>query len=336
MKRTSILKKSLWSIVALAITALLVQSCYVAWPRLPDPADFSPVFYGDLVSDWVATWSTVVFLLPLWLLSLLELGKAFLGEDRFHIAEKIPLRFTKVSILVILIMLIVWSTVGAAYLNQLNLDLGTKLIVESGFLFMQEVLAVALFYSVQLLGQQYCIRKGCSRRDIWKMRFWITITALLVWFELLLLEGMDMWYAPLHYVDNLNTLEDYYLWQFCLFLVVFFLPFCFFAARKAIRICKGPRWLSLSEMIPRKVSGLLSLSLLGLTLWRILEYRDYTSSDRHCDVAEIVEASAMGRFFQILICGLCLFYAVCIWVKQIITKCRNRNKEKAAKEGDKK
>lgn len=179
------------------------------------------------------------------------------------------------------------------------------------------MLAWILFYGILLYIEQWCIQRNCSRQNIRKKQAWVTVTVFLTLMISFFLGAVDLWYIPLSHVDDPNALEDYLLWWFSLYNAVFILPLWFFSARKTIRLFKNEQWLTLSFIIPPKITVLTVLILLGLTVWQILEYRCFSALRSTSEIPEHAEAAATGHLFRAMIWGLALFYMLCLLVKQI-------------------
>ena len=78
---------------------------------------------------------------------------------------------------------------------------------------------------------------------------------------------VDLWYIPLSRVDSPNNLEDYHLWWFSLYSAVFFLPLWFFSARKTVRLfMDNTQWLTLTTILPKKITVLIALAATGLVV----------------------------------------------------------------------
>lgn len=131
------------------------------------------------------------------------------------------------------------------------------------------------------------------------------------------LGAMELWYIPLSRVDSPNTLEDYGLWWFSLYTAIFFLPLWFFSARKTICLFKNDeRWLTLSVIIPPKITIVISLTLTGRMVWQILESLPDRARIASFDVSEYLEAAAIAHMCQAMLWGLALIYTICLLVKQ--------------------
>lgn len=169
-------------------------------------------------------------------------------------------------------------------------------------------------WSLQLLARQHW-----GRNKLWKTRIWITVTVGLLNVILLQLSFIDIWYVPLRYVDSPNRLEDYFLWWSCLFNALFLAPLCFLAARKTVRLHKGKQWLSLSELLPMKVTCLAALVLVGLMVAVHRKYSGYGGSD----VPEYGSALGIAGLCQTLLLLTGLVYVLWILVKQLRRRAKN-------------
>lgn len=316
MKGKTVLNKCLWTILTIAVSLIFFQECAAAWEQRPIHQGPSFTYFASMVPMWMPEMKQAVLFCSFWLLTLLGFVRSFLGQNWFPITEKISLRTTKRIIWITCVLLLGTVVAGAAYAEHSQAHRVIQDMAESILDGVHYLLALVLFYSVQILGEQLCQQKKCSRRDIWKMRIWITVTALLLYLICVNISCVDMWYIPLEFVDCLNELEDYYLWWFCFFNAVFCAPLCFFSARKAIRIYKGPQWLVLSEKIPKVIAILAAVTFAGLLVWNVKEYMDCLSWRALCEVPEYADAVEMKHTFRALLSGTGLFYALYIFVKQ--------------------
>ena len=98
------------------------------------------------------------------------------------------------------------------------------------------------------------------------------------------------------------------------------LPLCFFSARKTIQLFKNTKqWLTLSSIIPAKISILIATVSTYLMISQIQEIQYWNDWTEIADVPEYGEAVAMKYTFQAMMWGLLLFYAICLLIKQIRT-----------------
>ena len=161
------------------------------------------------------------------------------------------------------------------------------------------------------------IQKNCPRKDIWKKQLWFTVTLFLTLMILFFLGAVKLWYIPLSHVDSPNTLEDFDLWLFSLYFGVLFLPLLFLSARKTIRLFQHERWLSLSDVIPLKITVLTAFALTGFTAWQILECCNWSALCLDFDLPEYGQAAASLHLFYAMVGGLALLCTICILVKQL-------------------
>lgn len=274
-----------------------------------------PTFPDSLTLAW-AILKRISVILPIWLLSLLGLARSFLGEDWFPFAQKIPVRVTRVILVAAGILFLCVSVAGKVYLENTQDSIWVQPMTEEKIQGWQTLFLEILFYGILLYAEQWCIQRNCNRQDTRKIQVWITVTLFLTCLIAVFVGGVGLWYIPLGYVDSPNRLEDYYLWWFSLYLAVFLLPFWFFSARKTVRLLRGDaQWLTLSTILPKRVTVWIALVLTGLMVWQIREGRYYGALTM--DVPEYAEAAAMGHMFQAMLWGLALFYMLCLLVRQI-------------------
>jgi hypothetical protein len=108
-----------------------------------------------------------------------------------------------------------------------------------------------------------------------------------------------------------------------LYSAVFLLPFLFFSSRRAIRSFKdNAQWLTLSAIVPKKITLLSALVSTGFMVRQIQESRYWNEWAEIADVPEYGEAAALGHTFQSLMWGLALLYTICLLTKQIVAVCR--------------
>lgn len=225
---------------------------------------------------------------------------------------------------ILLIGVSVWEALYSEYTKD---PFDVQYRMESRFDSWQTVLVWILFYGILLYVEQWCLRRNDSRQLIRKKQLWVIATIMLAQMVLTSLGGVRLWYIPLGHVGSPNTLEDYGLWWFSLYIAVSFLPLCFFSTRKTIRLFKNDaQWLTLSAIIPQKVTALISLLLSGVMAWQIQEYRSASAWVAFSEVPEYTEARAMGHMFQAMIWGLALIYTICLLIKQTVTACRAKHK----------
>ncbi len=269
----------------------------------------------------------IAAILTVWLLSLLGLARSFFGENWFPFAEKIPVRVTKMILVISMILLIGINAAGAVYSEYTADSYAMQYRMENRLKGWQTVFAWVLFYGILLYTEQWCIQRNCSRRNIRKKQVWITVTAFLTYLIVSFLADVDMWYIPLNYVDSPNRLEDYQLWWFPLYVAVFFLPLWFFAARKTIRLFKNEQWLILSTAISNKITAVSAFVFSGMMVWQIQKYRSCISWLSFSEVPEYTEARTTGHMFQAMIWGLALFYMICLLAKQILAAHRAKREQ---------
>lgn len=316
MSLKSFMKKCMWIMLVILMSFLMIQAGKAASKNIWINGD--PTFQYYVALSWEIL-KGIAGIFPAWLLSLLGLARSFFGENCFPFAEKISVRITKVILVAAMILLIGVTAAGTVY-SEFTEDFPSmqyrmEHIVEG----LQTVFAWVLFYGILLYTEQWCIQRNCSRRNIRKKQAWITVTAVLTYLIVSFLGGMDLWYIPLDYVDSPNRLEDYLLWWFSLYMAVFFLPLWFFSARKTVRLFKNnTQWLTLSAIIPKRITAVSAFVFTGMMVWQIQEYRSCISLISFSEVPEHAEAMAVGHEFQAMIWGLALFYMLCLLVKQIL------------------
>lgn len=315
MKLKAILKKCLWITLVISLSLLMVQVGRDASKNIWIEGEPTISYYCTLLWEILEDIAAIV---PVWLLSLLGLARSFLGENWFPFAEKIPVHTTKAVLAISTILLIVVTIASMVYSEHTEDSIFDQRVIESRFDGWQTVLAWTLFYSLLLFIEQWCLRRNDSRHLIREKQTWVIVTLLLAQMVVSSLGGVKLWYIPLSMVDCPNNLEDYYLWWFSLYNAVSFLPFCFFAARKTVRLFKNnTQWLTLSSFIPKKVTVLIALTSIWFIVEHIQESRYWNNWAEIADLPEYGEAAAMGHTFQALMWGLLLFYAICLLVKQL-------------------
>lgn len=310
----SFLKKCMWILLVILISFLMIQAGQAASKNIW--INGAPTFQYYVALIWEIL-KGIAGIFPAWLLSLLGLARSCFGENWFPLAQKVPVRVTKMILAAAMILLIGVTAAGVVYSACTGDPDAVQHRMENILEGWQTAFAWAVFYGILLYTEQWCIQRNCSRRNIRKKQAWITVTAFLTYLIVFSLDGVNLWYIPLDHVDSPNRLEDYFLWWFSLYMAVFILPLWFFSARKAIRLFKNGQWLMLSAIIPKKITVLLSLALSGMTVWQIQEYRSCISRLPFSEVPEHTEAMATGHEFQAMIWGLALFYMLCLLIKQI-------------------
>ena len=150
-----------------------------------------------------------------------------------------------------------------------------------------------------------------------KKQAWVAATVCLTLMILLALSCIAIWYIPLRRVDSLNNLEDYTLWLSMLYVLVCCLPPWFISVRKVIRLFKNEHFLTISTVIPKKVTVLTALMLSGLDVWLIREYCECYAWIPSSEVPGYAAARASTYLFPALMCAVILFYVICLLVKQI-------------------
>lgn len=323
MKEKGILKKCLWLMLVILISFLMIWKYQTVAENIRNYLEPSSGYYASLFRE---TLKEVAVLLPIWLLSLLGLARSFLGENWFPVAEKIPVRLTKLVLAMAVILLIGVSVAGAVYPEYTEDSYQIQRVMETRFERWETVIEWTLFYGILLYIEQWCIQKNCSWKDIRKKQAWTTVTLFIMWLIRFELECVDLWYIPLSRVDDPNAVEDYLLWWFSLYLAVFCLPLWFFSARKTIRLFKNnPQWMTLSMIIPKKVTALIALASTGFMIAQIRESRYWNEWAAIADVPEYGEAAATGHTVQALMWGLALIYMSCLLVKQMRSSHRRKS-----------
>lgn len=315
MRLKELMKKGLWVILVILVSFLMIQGGQASAENIRIEGE--PTFHYYIGLSWEIL-KEIAVILPVWLLSLLGLARSFFGENWFPFAEKIPVRVTKVVLVAATVLLVGVAVAGAVYSAQNEDSYAVQYMMENRFEGWQNVFAWTLFYGILLYVEQWCIHRNCSRQNIRKKQIWVTVTIFLTLLILLELDCVDLWYIPLNRVDDLNDLEDYYLWWFSLYSAVFILPLWFFTARKTVRLFKNnEQWLTLSALIPKKITVLTAFLLLGIMVWQIQQWRSRSAWISFSEVPEYTRAAGMGHLFQAMIWGLTLFYILCLFVKQI-------------------
>lgn len=325
MKVKEIMRKCLWIILTVLMSLVVLQAGYVASGNIW--IDGEPTFRYYVALAWEILKGIAVFM-PVWLLTLLGLARSFFGKNWFPFTEKIPIRLTKNILVAAAILLVSVSVAGVIYTEYTADTYRIRYAIGTIFERWQTVFAWILFYSVLLYVEQWCIQRNCPRQDIRKKQRWVTVTIFLMCLIFFELSCVDLWYIPLELVGDLNSLEDYDLWWFSLYSAIFVLPLWFLSMRKMIRLFKNnEQWLTISTIIPKKITAPIALILTCLMVWQIQESRSDRARIPSFDVPEYLEAAATGHTFQALICGLALFYTLCLLVKQIRLTCKIKHQE---------
>ncbi len=306
--------RCLWLALVLLMSGVLILEGIAVVDAILVHPDITARDYDRL--DW-ALQKMVVFYLPIWCLALLGLLRSFLGENWFPFAQRIPMSVTKAVMVVAAALWIGFAVFSAVYLKQIQKSYDLYDRMESVFSRWRTVFPVVLYYSALLYIEQRCIQKNCSRQSIRKKQLWFTVTLFLTFMVLFCLGGVKLWYIPLSHVDNPNTLEDFDLWLFSLYFGVLFLPPWFLSARKTIRLFGHEGWLSLSAVIPRKVTVLTTLALTGFIAWQIGECRNWSKLLLTSDLPEYGQAAANLHLFYAMVGGLAFLCTICILIKQL-------------------
>ena len=74
--------------------------------------------------------------------------------------------------------------------------------------------------------------------------------------------------------------------------------------------------MTISNIIPKKITALTAFAVTGLMVWKIRESRYYSDLSESMDIPEHAEAVGIGHLLQSMILGLALFYVLCLLVKQ--------------------
>lgn len=308
------LKRCIWFALVILMSCLLILEGNAVVDTILAHPDLIIRDYDRL--DWSLQKMTV-FYLPIWCLALLGLLRSFLGENWFPFAERIPISVTKAMMAASVILWVGVAVFSAVYLKQIQKSYDLYFRMESVFSRWRTVVPVILYYAVLLYIEQRCIQKKCTRQNIRKKQLWFTVTVFLTLMILLFLGGVKLWYIPLSHVDSPNTLEDFDLWLLSLYFGVLFLPLWFLSARKTIRLFKHESWLSLSAIIPRKLTVLTALILTGFIAWQILECRNWSKLLLSSDLPEYAQAAASLHLFYAMIGGLALFCTICLLIRQL-------------------
>lgn len=326
MKVKEIMKKCMWGLLVILITYLMIQAGKDSSNNIWIEGDPTFRYYAAL--SWEILNGIAVFL-PVWLLSLLGLARSCFGENWFPFAQKIPVRVTKMILAAAVILLIGVSVAEKVYLEYTTVPFWVRDTVKESFDQWQSVFVWTLFYGMLLYIEQWCIRRNDSRQMIRKKQLWVVVTIFLAYLIVVFIGGIDLWYTPLERVGDLNGLEDYELWWFSLYSAVFVLPLWFFSARKMIRLFKNnEQWLTLTDIIPKKITAMIALAATGFMVQQIQESRYWNEWTEFADLPEYGEAASMGHTFHAMMWGLLLFYMICLFVKQIRTARRAKREQK--------
>lgn len=318
-------KKCLWITLVILIFFLMILECQVAADSVRIYQDPTFDYYVSLLWEIL---KRITVIMPMWLLSLLGLVRSYLGENWFPFAVKIPVYITKSILAVTTILLIGVYVAEVVYTEQSKDPYTVQYMMEKWFDGLKTILSWTLFYGVLLYIEQWCISQNYSLQNIRKKQLWVVVTLFLTLTILFELSCVDLWYIPLSSVNSPNTLEDYYLWWFSLYLVVFILPLWFFSIRKTVRVFKdNKQWLTLSTILSPKSTILITLAVTGLMVWQIQECRDWSKSGLNCDIPEYAEAAVMAHLFQAMMCGLAVFYTLCLLLKQILVVRREKREQ---------
>lgn len=314
--------RCLWLALVLLMSGVLILEGIAVVDAILVPSELTVRDYDHL--DW-SLQKLVLFHLPIWCLALLGLLRSFLGENWFPFAERIPISVTKAVMAAAAILWAGLAVFSAVYLKQIQKSYDLYDRMESVFSRWRTVFPVVLYYSALLYIEQWCIQKKCSRQNIRKKQLWFTVTLFLTFMILFCLGGVKLWYIPLSHVDSLNTLEDFDLWLFSLYFGVLFLLPWFLSARKTVRLFRHEKWLSLSSLIPRKLTVLTALILTGFTAWQILECRNWRGLCLNCDYSEYAQAAGNLHLFYVMVGGFVLLCTTCLLIKQIRSGCRSHH-----------
>lgn len=308
------LKRFLWLALVLLMSWVLILEGKAVINGIFVPSELIVRDYDRLA--W-ALQKLVLFHLPVWCLALLGLLRSFLGENWFPFAQRIPMSVTKAVMAVAAVLWVGVTVFGWVYLEQIKKSYDLYSRMESVFSRWRTVFPVVFYYAALLYIEQWCIRKKCSRQSIREKQLWSTVTLLLTFVVLFCLGGAKLWYIPLSHVDSPNTLEDFDLWLLSLYFGVLFLPLWFLSARKTVRLFGRENWLSLSAIIPRKITVLTALILTGFIAWQILECHNWGKLLLSSDLPECIQAAANLHLFYAMVGGFTLLCTICILVKQL-------------------
>lgn len=315
MEVKEFLKKCMWGLLVLLMTYLMIQAGKDASDNIW--IEGNPTFRFYVALSWEIL-KGIAAILPVWLLSILGLGRSCFGENWFPFTQKIPIRVTKMILSSAVILLIGVSVAEYVYLAYSTDPIWDQYTVEETFGEWQGAFVWMLFYGMLLYIEQWCIRRNESRQMIRKKQLWVTVTIFMAYLIVTSLGGVDLWYISLSHVDCPNDLEDYYLWWFSLYTAVFFLPLWFFSARKTVQLFKNDtQWMILTTIIPKTITVLIAVTATCFMIQQVQECRYWNEWSEFADLPEYGEAAAMGHTFQAMMWGLLLFYMICLFVKQI-------------------
>ena len=309
-----IMKRCIWFALVILMSHLLILEGKAVVDTILAHPDLTIRDYDHL--DW-SIQKMVAFYFPIWCLAFLGLLRSFLGENWFSFAERIPVSVTKAVMAVAAILWVGVAVFGWVYLEQIKKSYDLYSRMESLFSRWRVLFPVVLYYAALLYIEQWCMQKKCPRQSIRKKQLWFTVTVFLTLMILLFLGGVKLWYIPLSHADSPNTLEDFDLWLFSLYFGVLFLPLWFLSARKTVRLFKHERWLSLSAVIPRKITVLTALILTGFTVWQVLECRNWSALCLSSDLPERIQAAVSLHVFLAMVGGLAFFCTICILIRQL-------------------
>lgn len=310
-------KKCFWILLLTALSLLMLRTGRDASKNIWIEGEPTFQYYAALLWEILEEIAVIV---PVWFLSLVGLGRSVLGETWFPFAEKIPLRATKMIMVAAGILLIGVSVAQKVYLKYTTVPYWIHDGVEESLGEWQSVFIWILFYGMLLYVEQWCIRRNDIRQAIRRKQLWVVVTIFLAYMIVSSIGGVHLWYIPLYYVDSPNTLEDYYLWWCSLYFAVFYVPLLFFAVRKTVRLFKNDgKWLTLSAIVPWKITVLTVLLAAGFMVLQIRESYYWNEWAEIADVPEYGEAAAMGHTFQAMMWGLLLVYASCLLIRQLRT-----------------
>lgn len=327
MKFKNFLRRLSWVLLAVLMTVLMIWRLQIASEnvRIYKEPDFD--YYVSLFWEIL---KEVAVLLPIWLLSFLGLLRSFFGENWLPFAEKIPIRLTKLILAIAAPLLVCITIAGAMYSDYSNDSYVIQNMMENRFEAWKTTLAWILYYGIMLYIEQWGIQRNCVRKDIRKQQVWVTVTIALMWLILFELSCVNLWYIPLGSVDSPNDQEDYYLWWFSLYSAVFLLPILFLSGRRAIRSIKNnAQWLTLSTIVPKKVTALIVLAETALVVWQIRECRSASAWVAFSEVPEYTESRAMKHLFLAIIGGLAFLYTICLLIKQALAVHRVKREQNA-------
>lgn len=314
----------MWIVLVMLLSLLMIQAGRDASDNIW--IEGKPTFRYYVALSWEIL-KGVAAVLPVWLLSLLGLARSFLGETWLPIAQKIPVRVTKIVAAVSATLMVGVTVVSAVCTECFEAPYRIQNAMKTNLEGWQTAFAWILFYSIVLYVEQRCILRKYSKLHTRKVQAWVTAASVLTLIIALELSCVALWYIPLGHVDSPNTLEDYYLWWSALYSAVFILPLWFFCVRKAVRLFRNEeQWLALSNIIPERLTLGIVLLLMGMMARQVQQCRSCSAWLPHCEVPEYAEAAVMAHRYQAMMWGLALFYMVCLLVKQLRAVCRAKRK----------